>query len=127
MFHRDYHPHLYDKIMARFRKAGMHLHPTETFSAPSDMQYMVKSRGCFGLVREHIPLLPELTIRPISGFSIKFITAVVSHAAQQRPAIPVMAYRMAQRCADQSSTDALLKKPPQSVGDPGSGSQSQAG
>ena len=127
MFHRDYHPHLYDKIMARFRKAGMHLHPTETFSAPSDMQYMVKSRGCFGLVREHTSLLPELTTRPISGFSIKFITAVVSHAAQQRPAIPVMAYRMAQRCADQLNTDAQLKKPPQSAGESGSSSQSQAG
>ncbi len=127
MFHRDYHPHLYDKIMARFRGAGMHLHPTETFSAPSDMQHMVKSRGCFGLVREHTPLLPELTSRPISGFSIKFVTAVVSHAAQQRPAIPVMAYRMAQRCADQLNTDALSKKPPQSASNSGSGSQSQAG
>lgn len=126
MFHRDYHPHLYDRIMSRFRKAGMHLHPTETFSAPSEMQYIVKSRGCFGLVREHAPLLPELTIRPISGFSIKFITAVVFHAEQQRPAIPVMAYRMAQRCVDQLSEDAMSKKPPQSAGEPGSSSQSQA-
>jgi DNA-binding transcriptional LysR family regulator len=114
MFHRDYHPHLYDKVMERFRNAGMHIRPTETFSAPSGMQYIVKSRGCFGIIREHAPLDPELTIRPISGFSMKFITAVVSHAAQQRPAIPVMAYRMAQRCAEKSSSRHPPKKLPQS-------------
>ena len=78
----------------------MPIRPTETFSAPSEMQYIVKTRGCFGLVREHMTLDPELTALPISGFQFEFITAVVSRAAQQRPAIPVLAYRLAQRCSE---------------------------
>ncbi len=127
MFHRDYHPHLHDRVMTRFHKAGMRLRPTETFTASSEMQYIVKSRACFGLAREHAPLDPELTIRPISGFSIKFFTAVVFHAQQQRPAIPLMAYRMVQRSADQLATNAMSKKPPQSVIPPELDSRPQTG
>lgn len=115
MFHRDYHPVLYDRLMERFHGAGMPIRPTETYSAPSEMQYIVKIRGCFGLAREHFVLDPELTLRPITGFNLKFVTAFVSHEAQQRPALPVLAYRLAQKCTGDSDGSSSAKKPPQSV------------
>src|SRR5271163_2478091 len=74
LFHRDYHPLLYDRRIARFDRAGMRVRPTETYSAPSEMQYLVRTRGCLGLIREHSPVDPELAVRPISGFTLKFIT-----------------------------------------------------
>ena len=115
MFHRDYHPIFYDRLLARFRRAGVRLKPTETYSAPSEMQYIVKTRGCLGLIREHAPLDPELTMRPIEGLSLKITTAVVSHADQQRPAIPVLAYRIAQRCSKREDQQKPVKKSAQSV------------
>lgn len=115
MFHRDYHPFFYDRLIARFRRAGMRLHPTETFSAPSEMQYIVKTTGCFGLIRDHIPLDPELVVRPIAGFSPKIITALLSHQEQQRPAIPMLAYRMSIRCSDRVDVTDPPKKPVRSV------------
>jgi DNA-binding transcriptional LysR family regulator len=115
MFHRDYHPHFYDRLMARFLRAGIRINPTETYSALSEMQYIVKARGCLGLIREHAPLDPELTTRPVVGLSLKAITALVCHADQQRPAIPVLAYRMAQRCLGRNTNTDSPKKPSQSV------------
>jgi uncharacterized protein YfdQ (DUF2303 family) len=79
------------------------------------MQYIVKTRGCLGLIREHAPLDPELTMRPIEGLSLKIITAVVSHADQQRPAIPVLAYRIAQRCSKREDQQQPMKKAAQSA------------
>ena len=114
MFHRDYHPVLYDRLLARFRRAGIRLSPTETYSAPAEMQYIVKTRGCLGLIREPAPIDPELTMRPIDGLSLKVITAVVSHADQQYAAIPLLAYRIAQRCS-QSQASQPPRKPVQPV------------
>jgi hypothetical protein len=93
----------------------MPIRPTETSSAPSEMQYIVKTRGCFGLIHEHMTLDPELTALPISGFNIKFLTAVVSHETQQRPAIPVLAYCLAQRCSGKADINQAARKPPHSA------------
>ena len=126
MFHRDYHPFLYDRIMERFHGAGMPIRPTETFSAPSEMQYIVKTGGCFGLIHEHMTLDPELTALPISGFKLKFFTAVVSREAQQRPAIPVLAYRLAQRCSGKADSNHATRKPPQPTSPPETRSASES-
>jgi DNA-binding transcriptional LysR family regulator len=126
VFHRDYHPLFYDRLIARLQRAGIKINPTETYSASSEMQYIVKTHGCLGLIREHAPLDPELTTRPITGLALKATTAVVSLADQQRPAIPVLAYRMAQRCLGINVRDEPLKKPVQSVNSQKSPTRSQA-
>lgn len=113
MFERSYHPLLYDEILKSFKKVGITLNPTETFSAPSEMQFLVRHRGCFGLVREGIPLQPGLVALPMEGISLRFTNALVFSAQQDRPILPMLAYRMTQRCARRSRT--ALKKPVQTV------------
>ncbi len=53
MFERSYHPLLHDEILKSFKKVGITLNPTESFSAPSEMQFLVQQRGSFGLGRVH--------------------------------------------------------------------------
>jgi DNA-binding transcriptional LysR family regulator len=103
MFERSYHPLFHDDILKGFKKAGISLKPTETFSAPSEMQFMVKKRGCFGLVREGIPLDPELTALPMKGINLRVANALVFNAQQEKPILPMLAYRMIQRCARRSA------------------------
>jgi DNA-binding transcriptional LysR family regulator len=98
MFNRAYHPELHDVILKTFKKAGIVLKPTETFSAPHDMQFLVKTRGCFGLIRAGIPMDGELTTRPIEGVDFRINTALVCHKEQKRPVLPMLAYRMSQLC-----------------------------
>jgi hypothetical protein len=112
-FNRDYHPALYDRLLRQFKKAGIALHPTETYSARTEMEFLVKTQRCFGIVREHIPLDPELTVRPIAGLNVWLATALVCHRDQQRPVFPMLAYRMAQQCAQRESAD--RRKPPGTV------------
>ncbi len=126
LFHRDYHPIFYDRLIARFRRAGIRLNPTETYSASSEMQHIVKTHGSMGLIREHAPIDPALTMRPIDGLSIKVITAVVSQPDQQRPAIPVLAYRMVQLCLQGEALITAPRKSVERVHLQESGSQSQA-
>jgi DNA-binding transcriptional LysR family regulator len=99
LFSRDYHPALYDEVLRKFKTAGIELRPTETYSAPAEMQFLVKTLHCFGLVREQVPLDPELTVRLIPGMDLRYRTALICHCDQQRPVFPMLAYRMAQRCA----------------------------
>lgn len=99
-FNRDCHPALYDRLIRQFKKAGMELHLTEMYSARSEMQFLVKTERCFGIVRENVPLDTELTVRPIAGVDIRVTTALVCHRDQQRPVFPMLAYRMAQQCAE---------------------------
>ena len=116
MFERSYHPLFHDEIMKSFKRAGVTLMPTERFSAPSEMQFMVEKHGCFGLVREGIPLNPGLTALPMEGISIRVTNALVFNAHQERPVLPMLAYRMTQRCARRSA--GVPKKPAQAVSDP---------
>ena len=116
MFERSYHPLLHDEILKSFKKFGITLNPTETFSAPSEMQFLVRQRGCFGLVREGIPLEPGLVALPMEGISLRFTNALVFSTQQDRPILPMLAYRMTQRCARRLTT--VPKKPVQTVGNP---------
>jgi DNA-binding transcriptional LysR family regulator len=112
-FNREYHPALHDRLLRQFKKAGMALHPTETYSARAEMEFLVKTQRCFGIVREHIPLDPELTVRPIAGVDLRLGTALVCHRDQQRPVFPMLAYRMAKRCEQREASG--RRKPPGAV------------
>jgi DNA-binding transcriptional LysR family regulator len=116
MFERTYHPLFHDEILKSFKRAGVIVKPTETFSAPSEMQFMVKKHGCFGLVREGIPLDSDLIALPMKGIRLRVSNALVFSAQQEKPILPMLAYRMIQRCARRASS--VSKKPPMAVGNP---------
>jgi DNA-binding transcriptional LysR family regulator len=113
LFDREYHPGLHDRILRKFKRAGIELHPTETYSAPAEMQFLVKARSCFGLIREGSPLDPELIAKPMEGLELRVGTVFVCHRDQQRPIFPMLAYRMTQQCMRKDG--AVPRKPPRST------------
>ena len=100
LFGRDHHPHLYDELMRKLGKSGIEVHPSEFVSSPAEMQFLVKTRRCFGLVRENAPLDPALTRLPIEGVRLRVSTAFVCHPEQKRPVVPILAYRVSKRCEE---------------------------
>lgn len=99
-FDRMHHPLLYEQLLRKFVKAGIELEPTDFVSAPSEMQFLVKEGVGWGLIRARVPLDPELTRRRIEGLPLRVKTAFVCHPAQQRPVLPLLAYRLTKRCAE---------------------------
>jgi DNA-binding transcriptional LysR family regulator len=115
LFARTQHPLFYDELMRKFAKAKIRLKPTDFVSAPAEMQFLVKIGVGFGLIRETVPLDPELTRRSISGLSLHMKTAFICHPAQPRPVLPLLAFRMAKLCADAAEMNGK-KRPNASVG-----------
>jgi DNA-binding transcriptional LysR family regulator len=85
-----HHPLLYDELMRKFAKAKILLKPTEFVSSPADIQFLVKMGAGFGLIRETVPLDPELTRRSISGLSLQVKTAFICHPTHPRPVLPLL-------------------------------------
>jgi DNA-binding transcriptional LysR family regulator len=113
MFNRPYHPPFYDKLMTAFRDAGMTGRPSHRFSAPSEMQFLVSRRNCFGLIREGMPLEPQLVARPIRDFEMWIETAFVFKVEEKKAALSILGYRMSQLLTHNVPTQA--KKPVGSV------------
>lgn len=113
LFHRDHHPPLHDLILSRFKRAAVELRTTETYSAPAEVQFLIRTLRCLGLVRDRAALDPELTLRPMIGIDIRVGTAFVCAKDQERTLFSMLAYRMAQRRFGQGR--AIVKKPPSSV------------
>ena len=111
IFDRFHHPLFYDKLMRKFDKEGIEIHPTEFVSAPSEMQYLIQMGFGFGLVFESAPLLPDLTTRSIEGLTLKVTTALVCLRTNQTPALPLLGYRMAMHCKKKANLDGR-KRPP---------------
>ena len=110
MFDRDLHSLLFDQIERKLARAGIPIRPTDFVSHPTDMHFLVKENVGFGLVREGITLDLELTSRPISGVNLTIETAFICHELQQRPVLPLLAYRVAKCCADKAAAN-RRKKP----------------
>jgi DNA-binding transcriptional LysR family regulator len=98
-FARMHHPLLYDELMRKFAKVGIDLKLSDFVSAPAEMQFLVKEKIGFGLLRDGVPPDAELTRRRIEGLSLRIKTAFVCHPAQQRPVLPLLAYRLGKLCA----------------------------
>jgi DNA-binding transcriptional LysR family regulator len=112
---RIHHPLFYDEILRKFAKAKIPLKPTDFVSSPAEMQFLVKMGAGFGLIDETEPLDPELTRRSITGLPLHIKTALICHPAQQRPVLPLLAYRMEKVCADEIEMSGK-KRPNGSVG-----------
>jgi DNA-binding transcriptional LysR family regulator len=98
-FGRPHHPLLYEELMRKFTKVGITLHLSHFVSAPAEMEFLVKEKAGFALMRDKVPLDAELTRRRIEGLSLRIKTAFVCHPAQQRPVLPLLAFRLASLCA----------------------------
>ncbi len=114
VFDRSHHPLFYDKLIRKFDKAGIDLHPSECVSSPAELQYLVELGLGLGLVRESATLLPELTKRRIAGLDLKISTAFICLHEEARPALPLLGFRMASRCKSNLPLTGL-KKPPARV------------
>ena len=114
MFDRSHHPLFYDKLMRKFSKAGIDLHPSECVSSPSELQYLITQGAGLGLVRESAALDPELTTRPIANLTLKISTAFICLKEEAHPLIPLLGSRMASRCKSNLPLTGL-KKPPARV------------
>lgn len=100
MFERSLHPLLYDEIAGKLGKAGIEFHPTEFAAHPSEIQFLVsEGLGC-GIMRGGIPLITGLVARPVGGVSLTIKTSFITQRSQQRAVIPLLAYRVAEACAD---------------------------
>lgn len=110
MFNRHSHPELFDHIFKRFARSAINICPTESYSAPSEMQFLVKHLGCFGLECKGIPLDPELTMRPIKGLRFCLETALVYRNEWHMRMLSILAYRMALVHGDAKITQ-VPKKP----------------
>lgn len=114
MFERQLHPLLFDHIERKLARVGISLRPSDLVSHPSDVQFLVKEGAGFGLIKEGMPLDPELTSRPIAGVALTVKTAFICHQTQQRPVFPLLAYRVSKWCADKASAN-HPKKPVRKV------------
>lgn len=102
MFRREVHPLLHEQILKRFKAAGTPIRPTESYAAPSELQFLVRTSDAFGLIREGRPLEPDLIALPIEGLTVRVRTALVFNGQQQSPILPMLAARMTQRCVEMS-------------------------
>ena len=99
MFARVHQPELYDGLMRKFSNLGIELKPFEFYSAPAEMQYMVKSGKGWSLVQESTQLDPGLMLMPIADLNLTLTTALICQSGQMRPVLPLLAYRIEKRCA----------------------------
>ena len=116
-FARMHHPLLHDELMRKFAKGGINLQPSDFVQSPSEMQFLVKEGVGFGLLRDRVPLDAELARRRIEGLPLRVKTAFVCHPAQQRPVLPLLAYRLAKRCTEMEQMPGR-KRPSGRVVDP---------
>ena len=109
MFDRALHPLLYDQIQRRLEKAGVTFRPTDFVSHPADMQFLVQEEVGFGLIRDGMPLMGNLVLRPIAGLTMSVRGAFICLPGQRRPVLPLLAYRVAKFYPDKPELHA--KKP----------------
>jgi hypothetical protein len=105
LFARVHQPLLYDHFVRTLAEAGILLSPAEFFSAPAEMQYLVKNGKGFSLVQESTKLDSELTMRSIAGVNLSVATAFICNQTQRRPVLPMLAYRLEKRCAGSLKMD----------------------
>ncbi len=110
------HPELYSRFKRKFKNAGIALDPTEFVSAPGEVQFLVKTLNCFGLIRESAPIDSDLVKRSIPNLDLSITTALVYRTEQQSPVLSLLALRLAQSCL---RSVVPCKKQPMSADDSG--------
>lgn len=111
---RAQNPLFSDTLERKLARGGVHARPTNFVATPGDLMFEVQAGHGWGLVRESLRVDQDLVKRPIEGLPLYVKTAFVCHRMQERPVLPLLAYRLAKTCLEMVSTSAP-KKPPASV------------
>ena len=79
--------------------------------------FQVQAGHGWGLVRESLRVEEDLIKRNIAGLKLSVKTGFICHRLQERPVLPLLAYRLAKTCQNLVSAYAP-KKPSESVRPP---------
>jgi len=109
MFARELHPPLYDRIERKLATGHIRLCPREFVSHPADMQFLVKERAGWGLMRDDMRLESGLVLRPITGVSLTVRSALVCLPVLEHPVLPMLAYRVAKYCIARAEERSVRK------------------
>lgn len=109
LYHPQRHPAAHRRLLELLREAGIQLDGYSRVSHPSELQSLVKQGYGLALIREGVPLDPELTTRPIAGVDWTVDIAFVYKREGHPKTIPVLIRHLKSRM-----TDPLVrsKKPP---------------
>jgi DNA-binding transcriptional LysR family regulator len=113
-FDRSHQPMFYDKAMRRFAKHGIHLNPTEFVPDPAEMQFLIRRSKNMGLLLESTNLSPDLVFKKVDGVSLKITTALICLKNQQRPVLPILAFKLNEKC-QKAVIHPGMRKPPSRV------------
>ena len=123
MFARDLHPSLYDRIERKLSKANIRLRPREFVLHPTDLQFLVKERAGWALLRNSLSLESGLVLKPIAGVPLTVKSALVCLPVLEHPVLPMLAYRVAKYCISRRVDRSQLERKPAARVDPSLGKQ----
>jgi DNA-binding transcriptional LysR family regulator len=112
LYHPQRHPGAHRRLLELLHEAGVQLDQYSRVSHPSELQSLVKQGYGFALIREGIPLDPELTTRPIAGVDWTVDMAFVYKEEGHPKTIPVLLRQLKSRMANPIVQG---KKPPRST------------
>jgi DNA-binding transcriptional LysR family regulator len=91
------HPRAHARLLETLNERGIILRLTNpTFNA-DHVQWMVKERICYALIREHEPLREGLTTRPIQGVSFTVDSAIAYKSEGEQIALPLLLRELEKR------------------------------
>ena len=106
---RGQNPLFFDQLQRRLRRAGIHVSSLNFVSTPADVQFQVQAGSNWGLVRASVRLEPDLITKEIEGLRLPIKTAFICHVTQDRPVLPLLAYRLAKTCQDNGALRGVRK------------------
>jgi DNA-binding transcriptional LysR family regulator len=107
------HPRAHARLLEALNEKGIILRLTHpTFNA-DHVQWMVKERICYALIREDEPLREGLTTRPIQGLSFTVDSAIAYKSDGKQLALPLLLRELEKRFPLANTRSP--KKPPTSV------------
>ena len=107
---RAQNPLFSEQLERKLRRAGVEVRSTSFVSTPSDIQFQVQAGHGWGLVHESLKLDSDLVKKRVEGLSLWVKTAFICHRTQERPVLPLLAYRLAKTC--QNMVDLTTPKKP---------------
>jgi hypothetical protein len=84
------HPRAHAHLLEILNEKGIILRLTNPTFNSDHVQWMVKERICYALIREHEPLRDGLTTRPIQGVSFTVDSAIAYKSDSEQLALPLL-------------------------------------
>jgi len=117
--YQRHHPTAYARIVEMFGKIGVTLRPSKPTLNIDHIQWMVKERVCYSLIRADLPVVNGVVTRPIAGVDWTIDTAFVAKAEHENPALSWFVEELVRHF--NATPEIPAKKPVISVREPHSG------